>query len=259
MIKFFRHIRKQLLSEHKTGKSASRTGRYLKYAIGEIILVVIGILIALQINNWNEQRKIRNAEVEILQNLKTELKFNLEELKEINNQHKSELEDGMFILKLFATDVSNLSESKLDSLMNNAFSGYSFEAKDGYIKSLIASNKIDYIQNAELKSYISSFESMIIDANQEDGYVRKLLNERLWPTLDGKLSTLNAITTSKRYQDFPKGTYSSDYQWFFNNREMEDLTANIFIWKKENVIDEQVFMDKIEIMIQIINSELKEN
>ena len=50
MIKFFRHIRQQLLGEGKTGK-------YLKYAIGEIFLVVIGILLALQINNWNETRK----------------------------------------------------------------------------------------------------------------------------------------------------------------------------------------------------------
>ena len=49
MIKFFRKIRQQLLSEGNTGK-------YLKYAVGEIVLVVIGILIALQINNWNEQR-----------------------------------------------------------------------------------------------------------------------------------------------------------------------------------------------------------
>ncbi len=50
MIKFFRKIRLNLLSEGKTGK-------YLKYAIGEIILVVIGILIALSINNWNEETK----------------------------------------------------------------------------------------------------------------------------------------------------------------------------------------------------------
>ena len=55
MIKFFRHIRKSLLMENKTGK-------YLKYAIGEIILVVIGILIALSINNWNEERKNRILE-----------------------------------------------------------------------------------------------------------------------------------------------------------------------------------------------------
>jgi len=55
MIKFFRKIRQNLVMENKTGK-------YFKYAIGEIILVVIGILIALQINNWNERRKERAQE-----------------------------------------------------------------------------------------------------------------------------------------------------------------------------------------------------
>ncbi|PNQ73740.1 hypothetical protein C1T31_05240 [Hanstruepera neustonica] len=69
MLKFFRHIRQNLLAENKTGK-------YLKYAIGEIVLVVIGILIALQINNWNDHRKTQKYEQEILslinQNLKSD-------------------------------------------------------------------------------------------------------------------------------------------------------------------------------------------
>jgi len=57
MFKVFRKKREDLLSNGKTGKPVYRTSRYLKYAIGEIILVVIGILIALQINNWNENQK----------------------------------------------------------------------------------------------------------------------------------------------------------------------------------------------------------
>ncbi len=69
MIKFFRKIRQNLIMENKTGK-------YFKYAIGEIILVVIGILIALSINNWNDVRKNKNYEQEILflinQNLKND-------------------------------------------------------------------------------------------------------------------------------------------------------------------------------------------
>lgn len=235
----------------------NKTGKYLKYALGEIVLVVIGILIALSINNWNENRKIRIAELEILQNLKTELQLNLEALKTINEQHKSELKDGIYILNLFGTDISNMSELKLDSLISNAFAGFSFEAKDGYINSLIASNKIDYLQNAELKSLISSFESMILDANQEDEFVRRLFNERLWPSTDGKISALNTLAATGAYKEFPKGTYKSDYNWFFSNREMEDLTANIFSWRKENVVDEQIFMDKIETMIRIINTQLK--
>lgn len=66
MIKFFRHIRQSLIMENKTG-------RYFKYAIGEIILVVIGILIALQINTWNESRKERILEIEILKDIKKSL------------------------------------------------------------------------------------------------------------------------------------------------------------------------------------------
>ncbi len=66
MIKFFRKIRQNLLMENKTGK-------YLKYAIGEIVLVVIGILIALQINNWNENRKSTAIEQYYLKRLKNSL------------------------------------------------------------------------------------------------------------------------------------------------------------------------------------------
>lgn len=63
MIKFFRHIRRNLMEQNKTGK-------YLKYAIGEIVLVMIGILFALQINNWNEARKLNESHIAYLYNLK---------------------------------------------------------------------------------------------------------------------------------------------------------------------------------------------
>jgi len=71
MIKFFRKIRQNLLLEGKTSK-------YLKYAIGEVLLVVIGILLALQINNWNENRKLRNVELNLLTDLKANLESTLE-------------------------------------------------------------------------------------------------------------------------------------------------------------------------------------
>ena len=67
MIKFFRHIRQNLIMENKTSK-------YFKYAIGEIVLVVIGILIALQINMWNEGRKARDKEVKLIKGLMADAK-----------------------------------------------------------------------------------------------------------------------------------------------------------------------------------------
>tara|TARA_R110000744_G_C19356164_1_gene560888 strand:+ start:15 stop:773 length:759 start_codon:yes stop_codon:yes gene_type:complete len=74
MIKFFRKIRQSLLTENKFSK-------YLIYAIGEIILVVIGILIALQINNWNENLIKSKEEIHILKALKIGLEADLTDLK----------------------------------------------------------------------------------------------------------------------------------------------------------------------------------
>ncbi len=72
MIKFFRKVRQKMLTENKFSK-------YLLYAIGEIILVVIGILIALQVNNWNEQRKEAKKETYYLERLKDDFLFNKNE------------------------------------------------------------------------------------------------------------------------------------------------------------------------------------
>lgn len=84
MIKIFRHIRRNLI---ETGK----TGKYIKYALGEIILVVIGILIALQINNWNETNKNEREQIVFLNNLKNDLKNDLMQLDQILKFQKEKL------------------------------------------------------------------------------------------------------------------------------------------------------------------------
>ncbi|WP_051554730.1 DUF6090 family protein [Maribacter antarcticus] len=75
MIKFFRKIRYELLEKNKTGT-------YLKYAIGEIVLVVIGILIALQINNWNQKKLLVKKEIEVLKTFQTQFKEDINQFDE---------------------------------------------------------------------------------------------------------------------------------------------------------------------------------
>ena len=75
MIHFFRTIRKKLASENKAMA-------YSRYAIGEIVLVVIGILIALQINNWNEEKKTSKLETKIIIELLSNLKLDLKEIQD---------------------------------------------------------------------------------------------------------------------------------------------------------------------------------
>ena len=88
MLKFFRRIRQNLLSENRFSK-------YLIYAIGEIILVVIGILIALSINNWNEENKSRQVELSLLNELHksiTEQIVNINHVIDQNNSYKASAE-----------------------------------------------------------------------------------------------------------------------------------------------------------------------
>ena len=110
MIKFFRKIRQKLISKNKFSK-------YLIYAIGEIILVVIGILIALGINNWNEANKKDTEEREYLTNLLAEFETNQEELKRINAYHRFVKLKTKELSDLINPNPKDISSSKLDTLM----------------------------------------------------------------------------------------------------------------------------------------------
>ncbi len=108
MIKFFRKIRQNLVMENKTGKPALPAGRYLKYAIGEIVLVVIGILIALSINNWNEKRKARNLESKILHEFVVSLNSDREDILSNIETHKKGIESSVRLLKNKTENIDTL-------------------------------------------------------------------------------------------------------------------------------------------------------
>ena len=88
MINFYRKTRKKLADDNKPIK-------YARYAIGEIVLVVVGILIALSINNWNEQNKRNKDEQLLLSDLKFEILSNIKELEGITSYHQKALNDAI--------------------------------------------------------------------------------------------------------------------------------------------------------------------
>ncbi|MDT0558188.1 DUF6090 family protein [Ichthyenterobacterium sp. W332] len=157
MIKFSRKIRQYLLMENKTGK-------YFKYAIGEIILVVIGILIALQINNWNEHKKERAQEKELLEQLQSEFQSNLEQLDQ-----KIEIRKKMVAscLKLLYY-VDNPEKRQADSILSNL--GYTFLAPtfDPIVNDINSSGRIQLLKNPELKEKLSRWTSEIIQVTEEE-------------------------------------------------------------------------------------------
>ena len=105
MIKFFRKIRQKLLSENKFSK-------YLIYAIGEIILVVLGILIALQFNTWQIEKKDRQIEKTLLENIKRDLESDIQEFRNVKEFKISQNKSGLRLLD-YIIDTSKPLEDTL--------------------------------------------------------------------------------------------------------------------------------------------------
>jgi len=165
MIKFFKHIRKSLLMENKTGK-------YFKYAIGEIVLVVIGILIALSINNWNENRINSKKETTILANIHKEFKDNKIQLERVVKGHRKEHSSSAKIISLFPI-TSKPDPIVLDSLSRylwDSYEGYTFNPSQTSINSLSSTSSFDIISNEDLRNLLISWNDLVKDYQEEEEY-----------------------------------------------------------------------------------------
>ncbi len=120
MLRFFRRIRKGLIDSFSTRK-------YLLYAVGEILLVMIGILLALQVNNWNENRKDLKKEQLILQNLEKNLVFNLRELNQTFESTKTGYNASLQLLELIKPESSIHATYKVDSLIAVILTYYTYD------------------------------------------------------------------------------------------------------------------------------------
>ena len=101
MLKFFRKIRYNLMEQNKTGK-------YLKYAVGEIILVMIGILLALQVNNWNQQRIAMQKEQLLLEALHDEFVENKAQFEMVIAAHELAMASTQYVIAQFPIDPKRI-------------------------------------------------------------------------------------------------------------------------------------------------------
>jgi len=146
MIKLFRNIRKNLLTEGKTTK-------YFKYAIGEIMLVVIGILIALQINNWNENNKLEKETYKVLLQMQDEFSRNQNELQIKLEQHKFVKASVDELSRLVSPNPKEIEKNKLDSIMFSMIYVPEFNASTA----ITSSEKLVLVDD-ELKNHIADWK-----------------------------------------------------------------------------------------------------
>ena len=144
MINFFRRIRKQLADDNKPMK-------YMRYAIGEILLVVIGILIALQVNNWNEDRKSGILEIRILNRLRQDLVVDTLYLNDrLERTIKQKTEQYEFVHEIYNTQKSEKEFKKVLKLQN--WDSDNLVMQTSTYEELKNSGQINIIENEGLKN-----------------------------------------------------------------------------------------------------------
>ncbi|WP_191859326.1 DUF6090 family protein [Hanstruepera ponticola] len=272
MIKFFRKIRYNLMSENKTSPndSGGRAGKYFKYAIGEIILVVIGILIALQINNWNENRKDRLEEQELLAQLQSEFLSNLDQLDQ-----KIALRNNMLKASAKLLNYIDYPESlETDSILNHV--GYTVIAPtfDPIVNDIISSGRIQLLENSQLKEKLSRWTSELVQVTEEEqvwlnyrsnyytpllieyGLYRNLIN-RYW-----KSNIIGAFHLDKGTQtEFDLGPSKKEINIteFINDSRFENHIAQCASFAKLTNSQALSLRQRIVEILNIIEQELNNN
>lgn len=154
MITIFRKTRQKLISENNMGN-------YFKYALGEIILVMIGILLALQVNNWNEDRKDRVKEKAILKQLHKEFEKNLSEFAPVKASQIRTFNSGKVVFRNIDKLDTPVHRDSVYMYSTRMFGGYTYYPSGGVIESLISSGDFKLIQNDTLRNYLVSWKDVL--------------------------------------------------------------------------------------------------
>ncbi len=207
MIKFFRKIRKKLAAENKPMK-------YLRYAIGEILLVVVGILIALQINNWNENRKERLTEIKYLKNLRYDLQNDSTDLIEFISIRLGQTNAAQ---KLLTHAKLNQFDDvyKLDSLYVTLAMWWEYVPNNNTFEELRSSGNLQLLKNDTIRN-------LLLDLNKENeqlissrNHMRREFEHYLY---DQRADLINFLDVSD------PNKVNSILDWYYPNKE--DVAKN---------------------------------
>ncbi|MCA9488255.1 MAG: hypothetical protein KDC74_08490 [Flavobacteriaceae bacterium] len=252
-MKIFRRIRHKLIFDNKKVQ-------YLKYALGEIVLVVIGILIALQINNWNQKRINKNTEQIYLNGLKQEFqtsKLKLEELIKINKKNYS---GAKKIIELSAKNNDSIKESSFSKLLVETFSDdVAFNSNNSLLVEMINSGNLKNLSNTELRKQLTNWISTLEDISRQE---EELSNQRI-KVLDifrtDKYSLNTIFQQAGVSNDFglPKTEKQVNNLSLLKSREFEN---NIILFIITSIATEKShykpLLDDLNSILKLINNEI---
>lgn len=265
MIKFFRKIRQKMLIENKFSK-------YLLYAIGEIILVVIGILIALNINNKNQERKERQEEAIILSQLLNDFNSNLAQL----DQKIRFRVDFTSSSKQLFNYIDHPELRNKDSIDYYIAKTLPYATFDPIINDLASSGELTLIKNSELKHALTRFNSEINDVIEDEVIWKDYRQNLYFPFIIAhyQLRTIRnnaykadilgsySIEVGKNIDAYSKdeignSAHPEDFNKLLNHPDFEDHLTRCFAINSWANVQSGILRNRIVEIIDMLNEELK--
>ena len=262
MIKIFRKIRLGLLAGNSSSGRLGKFGKYLIYAIGEIILVVIGILIALQLNNRNEQINIHKKQENHLSLIKGEMINNIKTIDEVSQALMSIIESNRRIINLMNSDtaIDEISENELSSLIIQPISReIKIYYESGALTELISSGGLKDIRNDSIRSILASWESKLTSVRLQEKALREILikSNDYMQTHGSYRVVFDDIQYSEDLKINESNNNNSSNKKLIRSQRFENILLNYLALADH--LHERVypkFMNEIQLLLDLIDDEL---
>jgi hypothetical protein len=236
MIKFFRKIRKQLLAENKFSK-------YLLYGIGEIALVMIGILLALQVNNWNEEKKDGLRALSHLKEIKAELLFDLIQMDTVVSYLDAVDQAGLYLNDFLSNKLEKIDSAKLKDAYMRIGHLSVFNVTEIAYNNLLSSGEINFIQNDSIKQLLGFLHNEgKWDRSYHDGRMQQIYNDYS--------NYINKHTEPLMVRHFFQKEFKSNFESKFNatTRSIDDFSIDWNELRKDSkyrVLLDQVLSNRV--------------
>jgi hypothetical protein len=182
----------------------NRLGRYFLYAVGEILLVVVGILIALQVSKWNESVKLKKEELTMLNNLEAEFYINMENLQNIQLNNENVYGCAVQLKELIGKSAAEIQRYNVDSLLYISIIIADFQPNHFVLSHLKSTDKLELISSVKLKRYLYEWENALNSKTEAFNMWNTYYMNSLIPFLDENAS----IRNMDNYGAFPWASLS---------------------------------------------------
>ena len=244
----FRKVRRKLIGLEKF-KS------YFIYALGEVLLIVVGLLIAWKINSLNEIKKNRIVELKIYKSLSQELDTNLIVLDSAIVKYTNSIQKLQNTINYLGIPTNELSQDAKALIVNSNYERTI--VRDEAINSINVTNKFEFIDSDSLKQLIAAYPNELDSFDNQQDKIESIISNRLKPIIEKHISLIEILPqNSYNYNRMKVYGNQSNYTELLVNREYQNSIIDRLLQTKGQLTIAKNLRQKTETIVTKLNQEL---